>query len=190
MNNLQERIFNESKNLIKKFNLIRFVIYFVTTVSVTIIILLIANLLSWFTTAFVLGLAVIYSFVRDFMIARYSLKTMDRFYQFLTEKTDDIDLYIPILEKNYQGYFLKKTALYFKGDEMYLEAFKQTSSKKERQESITVKYGRDFSITVNYLDKDKLVYIFESFLMDTKYAFSIVNIEEVIEKINKRVKGE
>jgi hypothetical protein len=189
MNNLQERIFNDSKILIKKFNFVRFLIYFAATVSVTIIILLIANLLSWFTTAFVLGLALIYSFVRDWMIARYSLKTMDRFYQFLSEKTD-VDLYIPILEKNYQGYFLKKTALYFKGDEMFLEAFKQTSSKKDRQESITVKYGRDFSITLNYLDKGGLVYIFESFLMDTKYAFSIVNIPEVIEKINKRVKGE
>lgn len=190
MNNLQERIFAESKILIKKFNLIRFAIYFIATVSVTIIILLIANLLSWFTTTFVLGLAIIYSFVRDWMIARYSLKTMDRFYQFLIEKTDNVDLYIPVLEKNYQGYFLKKTALYFKGDEMFLEAFKQTSSKKDRQESITVKYGRDFSITLNYIDKDERVYIFESFLMDTKYAFSIVNIPEVIEKINKRIKGE
>ncbi|PKK94373.1 MAG: hypothetical protein CVV60_06745, partial [Tenericutes bacterium HGW-Tenericutes-5] len=87
MNNLQERIFNDSKILIKKFNFVRFLIYFAATVSVTIIILLIANLLSWFTTAFVLGLALIYSFVRDWMIARYSLKTMDRFYQFLSEKT-------------------------------------------------------------------------------------------------------
>ncbi|MDT8337008.1 MAG: hypothetical protein RQ856_04180 [Candidatus Izemoplasmatales bacterium] len=190
MNNLQERVFTETKNLIKKFNLMRFALYFFVSTTVVIIILLILSMLDWYNTIFVIVLAILYSFVRDFSIARYSLKTLDRFYEYLKDKEPNIDLYIPVLEKNYQGYFLKKTALYFKGDEMYLEAFKQSSSKKEKQDSITVNYGRDFTISLNHLDKDGKVYLFESFLMDTDYRFSIVNIPEVINRINQRVKGE
>jgi hypothetical protein len=190
MNNLQEQVFTVSKNLIKKFNLVRFVLYFSVSTTVVILILLILNMLDWYNTIFVVVLAILYSFVRDFSIARYSLKTLDRFYDFLKDKDPSIDLYIPVLEKNYQGYFLKKTAIYFKGEDMYLEAFKQSSSKKDRQESITVNYGRDFTISLSHLDKDGKVYLFESFLMDTDYRFSIVNIPEVINKINQRVKGE
>ncbi|MDD3129218.1 MAG: hypothetical protein PHF05_02950 [Candidatus Izemoplasmatales bacterium] len=190
MSTLQQRIFDESKKLIKKFNLFRFVIYFLISVTIIILILLILGFLDLYSAIFVTVLALIYSIVRDFTIARYSLKTMDKFYEFLLTKKDNVELYIPVLEKNAQGYFLKKTAIYFENGEMYLEAFKQVTSKRENQESITVKYGRDFSITNNRLDKDGKVFIFNSFLMDTAYQFSIINIDEVINKINQRVKGE
>lgn len=190
MNKLQEQVFTETKSLIKKFNLTRFILYFLVSVSVVIIILLILQMLDLYNAIFVIIIAIAYAFIRDFSIARYSIKTLDRFYNYLSDKDPGIDLYIPVLEKNYQGYFLKKTALYFKGDELYLEAFKQSNHRNENQESITVKYGRDFSITLSHLDKDQKVYLFESFLMDTEYRFSLVNIPEVIEKINQRVKGE
>lgn len=190
MKNLQEKVFTTSKNLIKKFNVVRFLIYFLVSTTAVILILLILGMLDFYNAVFVVGLALIYTLIRDFTIARYSLKTMDRFYQFLANKEPFVELYVPVLEKNAQGYFLKKTAIFFKEGEMFLEAFKQVRSRRDKQESITVKYGKDFSITLNHLDKDGKVFLFEGFLMDTPYQFSIVNIPEVIEKINQRVKGE
>ncbi len=190
MNNLQERIFATNKELIKKFNFVRFFIYFLVSAAAVILILLILGMLDLYNAIFVVGLAFIYTLIRDLTIARYSLKTMDQFYQYLKQKEPLMDLYVPVLDKNSQGYFLKKTAIFFKEGEMNLEAFKQVRSRRDNQESITVKYGKDFSITLNHLDKDGKVYLFEGFLMDTPYQFSIVNIPEVMEKINQRVKGE
>jgi hypothetical protein len=155
-----------------------------------IIILLILGMLDLYSALFVIGFGLIYSFVRDFFIARYSLKTVDSYYNFLLEKEGDIDLYVPVLERNYQGYFLKKAAIFFKDDKLYFEAFKQTSTKKDKQESITVNYGKDFVITLSTLDKAGKVYLYQSLLMEMDYRFSIINIPEVIEKINKRIKGE
>jgi len=190
MDRLQEQLINESKKLIRQFNLTRFLLYFLVSVTVIIIILLVLSMLDWYNTIFVIILSLLYSFIRDFMIARYSINTLDRFYKFLLDKDPEVELFIPVLERNYQGYFLKKTALYFKNDQLFLEAFKQTSSKRDKQESITVKYGKDFSITSSQLDPAGKVYLFESFLMDTNYKFSLPNIPEVIQKINLRVKGE
>ena len=190
MSKLQEQIFEESKKLVKNFNIVRFLIYFAVSVSVMIIILLILGMLDLYSALFVIGFGLIYSFVRDYFIARYSLKTVDSYYNFLLEKEGDIDLYVPVLERNYQGYFLKKAAIFFKDDKLYFEAFKQASSKKDKQESITVNYGKDFVITLSTLDKAGKVYLYQSLLMEMDYRFSIINIPEVIEKINKRIKGE
>jgi len=190
MSKLQEQIFEESKKLVKNFNIVRFLIYFAVSVSVMIIILLILGMLDLYSALFVIGFGLIYSFVRDYFIARYSLKTVDSYYNFLLEKEGDIDLYVPVLERNYQGYFLKKAAIFFKDDKLYFEAFKQTSTKKDKQESITVNYGKDFVITLSTLDKAGKVYLYQSLLMEMDYRFSIINIPEVIEKINKRIKGE
>jgi hypothetical protein len=191
MNKLQDEVFAVSKKLISKFNAVRVLIYSLVSVGAVILVLVIIQIpLDIYNISFIIALSLIYSFIRDYSIARYSIKQMDKFYQYLKQKQNNISLYIPILEKNYQGYFLKKAAIYFKDDELYLEAFKQRRSRKDSQDSITVKYGREFSLTLNQLDKQGKVMIFHGFLMDTDYSFSIVNIPEVIDRINKRVKGE
>lgn len=191
MNKLQEEVFAVSKKLISKFNAVRVLIYSLVSIGAVILVLVIIQIpLDIYNISFIIALSLIYSFIRDYSIARYSIKQMDKFYQYLKQKQNNISLYIPILEKNYQGYFLKKAAIYFKDDELYLEAFKQRRSRKDNQDSITVKYGREFSLTLNQLDKQGKVMIFHGFLMDTDYSFSIVNIPEVIDRINKRVKGE
>ncbi|MGD9964132.1 MAG: hypothetical protein AB7S96_02120, partial [Candidatus Izemoplasmatales bacterium] len=91
---------------------------------------------------------------------------------------------------NFQGYFLKKTAIYFKDDKMYLEAFNQPRGKKSIQQSITINYGKDFLITLSYTDKTRKTQLYQGTLMQTAYSFAIVNIPEVTDKINKRIKGE
>ncbi|MGD9761631.1 MAG: hypothetical protein AB7U52_04275 [Candidatus Izemoplasmatales bacterium] len=190
MNNLQAQVFAESKKLIKSFNPIRFLFYFGITVSFTLVIFYFAELLDWFTLGIVIVLAVIYSLTRDLIISRFSSKLMDQFYTHLSAKDKDIDLYIPVLEKNFQGYFLKKTAIYFKGNDMFMEAFNQPRGKKDRQQSITIAYGKDFSVILGYLDKTKKTYLFQGTLMGTTYPFAVVANPEVITKINRRIKGE
>jgi hypothetical protein len=190
MSTLQEQIFSESKHLIKRFSIVRFFFYFGITVALTLVIFYFAELLDPYTIGIVLFLAVIYSLLRDFIIARFSYKLMNQFYLHLLRKEPNIDLYIPVLEKNFQGYFLKKTAIYFKDDKMYLEAFNQPRGKKSIQQSITINYGKDFLITLSYKDKTRKTQLYQGTLMQTAYSFAIVNIPEVTDKINKRIKGE
>ncbi len=191
MNKLQTEIFTLTKKLVSSFNFVRVFIYSFVSIAAVILVLVIVGIpLDIYNISFIVVLSLIYSFVRDYTIARYSIKQMDKYYEYLIKKQDKVSIYMPILEKNYQGYFVKKAALYFKDDELYLEAFKQRRSKKDSPDSITVKYGKEFSITMNQVDKGNQVVIFHGFLMDTDYSFSIVNIPEVITQINKRVKGE
>ena len=191
MRELQKILIDESKALIKKLNLFRIAIYMAVSIGAVFLVLVIVGIpLDIYNISFVIGLGVIYSFFRDLTIANYSNKQLDKFYDYLSNKEPEMEIYIPILEKNIQGYFLKKAALYFKNDELYLEAFRQEKSKSKNTESITVRYGKDFSITHNYPDKDGRVVMFESFLMETNYQFSLIKNDKIIEKINKRVKGE
>lgn len=108
MSTLQEQIFSKSKHLIKRFSIVRFFFYFGITVALTLVIFYFAELLDPYTIGIVLFLAVIYSLLRDFIIARFSYKLMNQFYLHLLRKEPNIDLYIPVLEKNFQGYFFKK----------------------------------------------------------------------------------
>ncbi|MFA7075358.1 MAG: hypothetical protein WC152_01630 [Candidatus Izemoplasmatales bacterium] len=190
MSTLQTQVFDQSKRLIKSFSIVRFLFYFVITVSFTLVIFKLANILDWVTLVIVIGLAIVYSSLRDLFIARFSIKLMEQFYAYLIAKDPEIDLYIPVLEKNFQGYFLKKTAIYFKGNEMYMEAFNQPRGRKDTQQSISIDYGKDFSISLSYADKNKKTQLFQSILMGTQYRFAIINIPEVIQKINRRIKGE
>ena len=71
-----------------------------------------------------------------------------------------------------------------------MEAFNQPRGKRDRQQSITIDYGKDFSVILGYQDKTKKTHLFQGTLMGTTYRFAVINIPEVITKINRRIKGD
>jgi len=190
MQEIQNQVLLESKRLIKAFNPVRFLFYFGITFTFALIAFHFAELLDIVTLIIIIILATVYALVRDLIIYRFSNKLMDQFYNHLVVKEPDMDLYIPVLEKNFQGYFLKKTAIYFIGNEMFMEAFNQPKSKKERQQSLQIKYGKDFSITLMYQDKTKKTQLCQGTLMGTPYRFAIINNDLIVKKISRRIKGE
>jgi hypothetical protein len=190
MQEIQNQVLLESKRLIKAFNPFRFLFYFGITVTFALLAFHFAELLDTVTLIIIIVLATVYALVRDLIISRFSNKLMDQFYNHLAAKEPDMDLYIPVLEKNFQGYFLKKTAIYFIGNEMFMEAFNQPKSKKERQQSLQIKYGKDFSITLMYQDKAKKTQLCQGTLMGTPYRFAILNNDLIVKKISRRIKGE
>ncbi|XMB72487.1 hypothetical protein RJI07_00950 [Mycoplasmatota bacterium WC30] len=187
MEQLQERVFEATKNLVGKISITRVMLYTVLS-SAVIIALLFA--LSFPVDPFSIGFAVLisfaYSFIRDSFISRYTKRTMQSFYNYLLEKKPDVELFIPIFEKSRQGIFLRKTGLYFHNNELYLEAFNQNKVKAVPEDSISIKEGKDFALDFFVIDNNPDIVNYQGKLMGNDYQFSIVNIKEVLDLIKGR----
>lgn len=186
MESLQEQIFNETETLIGKFSLGRVLIYTLASAIIIILLLLAFSFpIDLFTVLFAIALSFVYSFLRDFFMAKYSRKMMYTYYEYLKEKKPGIDLYIPLFQKTKQGMLLKKASLYFDNGELFLEAFNQVKSKRP-EESISVKRGRDFSLDHFDLDGNPKIVNYQARLMEGEINFSLVNITELVNLIQDR----
>ena len=180
MEQLQQQVFEETEKLIGKFSFAKVVIYtLISAILIVGLMLLLGFQVDTFMISFALAASFIYSFFRDYFTTRYSKKMMYFFYDYMKQKKPRIDLYIPLLQKTRQGYFLKKASLYFDGGDLYLEAFNQVKS-KAIQDSISVKLGRDFGLDSFNVDGNPVTVTYEARLMDGEIKFSVVNNTELI----------
>ncbi len=187
MDHLQARVFEETEKLVGTFSVIRVLVYTIISALLIVVLLFAFSFpVDTFTVLFAVALSFVYSFARDFFVTRYSKKMMYSYYNYLLEKKPGIDLYIPLFQKTRQGIFLKKASLYFDKGELYLEAFNQQKSRKRPEDSISVKKGRDFALDQFNLDGNPNIVTYEARLMQTDLKFSLVNIKEVIDRIEQR----
>lgn len=188
MERLQEEILAKTEKLVGRFNILRVLIY--TAISAGLILIILWALsfpIEWFTILFVVGISLAYSFFRDFFITKYSRKMMYSYYEYLKRKKPKIELYIPLFQKTNSGILLKKSALFLDKGELYLEAFNQQRSKKEPDDSISVKCGKDFVIDKVDFDKEAPKYVnYQARLMEGDVRFSVIYVKEIIDIIEKR----
>jgi hypothetical protein len=189
MNRLQQEIFEQTKRLIGTINLIRIFFYTVISAAMLIIVLSIFNMLSLQMGLLTVGISMLYSLIRDVSITRYSAKQLDKYYDYADDKFDQMTLYIPLLEKTYQGYFLKRAALIINDDKLYLEAFRQKRKQNQDQISISVPYGDKFIIDYQEVDKNMKSISIDSTFSGQYYRFSIVNHKQILDQINRAKKG-
>lgn len=189
MNRLQQEIFEQTKRLIGTINLIRIFFYTVISAAMLIIVLSIFNMLSLQMGLLTVGISMLYSLIRDVSITRYSAKQLDKYYDNADDKFDQMTLYIPLLEKTYQGYFLKRAALIINDDKLYLEAFRQKRKQNQDQISISVPYGDQFIIDYQEVDKNMKSISIDSTFSGQYYRFSIVNHKQILDQINQAKKG-
>ncbi len=186
MSKLQEQIFEQTEKLVGRFNLMR-VVTLALISALIIIIFLYAFLgtVEWQYWLAVIVISFLYSIFRDYFVSKYSRKVMHTYHAYMMEKKPRIELYIPMFSKTSQGMILKKAALYYDNGELYMEAFNQYKTGNKPQESITIKAGKDFGLDVFQTDKQNRYVTYKARLMDTDYDFSIVNIKDLIDKIEK-----
>ena len=153
------------------------------------IVLALFNMLNWQMALITVGISMLYSYLRDFSITRYSAKQLDKFYDYAEEKFDDLDLYIPLLEKTYQGYFLKRAALIINDGSLIIEAFRQKRKKDQDQISISVKHGEKFVIDYMNVDKNNKSITIDSTFSGQYYRFSVINHPKLLDKINEAKRG-
>lgn len=189
MNKIQDQVLDQTKKLIGTVNLIRIFFYTLVSAGMLIIVLSIFGMLNWPMALFSFGIALLYSFLRDYSITKYSAKQLDKYIDYADSKFKNMKLYIPLLEKTYQGYFLKRAALVIDGQQLFIEAFRQKRNEKQDQISISVKYGDGFIIDHNYVDKNQKSITIDSTFSGQYYRFSIVNVQHIIDEINQAKKG-
>ena len=189
MNKLQEEIFLLTKKLTGQINIIRIFLYTLVTSTMLVVALSIFGLLTWQIALISVGISLLYSYVRDYFITKYSNKQMYKFYDHAKAEHDDLALYVPLLEKSFQGYFLKRAALLIDKNQLYLEAFRQRKNDKQDQISIPVKYGDRFVIDHEKVDKSMKTVTMDSTFSGQYYRFSIVNHQQALSQIQKAKKG-
>lgn len=189
MNRMQTEILDQTRKLMGTINLIRIFFYTVISSAMIIIVLSIFNMLDWRMALLAVGISMLYSFLRDLTITRYSAKQLDRFYDYVDGKYNHLELYIPLLEKTYQGYFLKRAALIISDGKIFVEAFRQKRNQKQDQISISVPYGEKFIIDYQQVDKNMKSISIDSTFSGQYYRFSIVNHKNILDQINQAKKG-
>ncbi|QLY39635.1 hypothetical protein HF295_01660 [Hujiaoplasma nucleasis] len=189
MNKIQEEIFFLTKKLTGTINLIRIFFYTIISAGILMIVLSIFNMLSWEMALITFGISLLYSLLRDVSITKISNKQMVKYYQHARSNHENMSLYIPLLEKTYQGYFLKRAALIIDDGQLYLEAFRQRKNDKQGQISIPVKYGDRFVMDRQTIDKNHQSMTIDSTFSGQYYRFSIVNHKKAIENMNIAKKG-
>ena len=189
MNKTQQEVFLQTKRLTGTINLIRIFFYTIISSSILILVLYMFNMLAWNMAFFVVALSMLYSFLRDYSISKYSNKQLDKYYDYAKGEHDNLTLYIPLLEKTYQGYFLKRAALIIDDNKLYMEAFRQKRKNSDDQISIPVKYGDRFVIDRQTVDKNNKSVTMDSTFSGQYYRFSIVNHPKALEMIEKSKRG-
>jgi glucan phosphoethanolaminetransferase (alkaline phosphatase superfamily) len=189
MQKLQEEIFFQTKKLTGTVNIVRIFFYTLVSSLILVFVLYMFNMLTLPLVGFIVLLSALYSFLRDYSISKYSNKQLDKFYAHAKAEHDDLNLYIPLLEKTYQGYFLKRAALIIDNNQLYMEAFRQKKKADHDQISIPVKYGDKFVIDRLTTDKNNKSVTIDSTFSGQYYRFSIINHPRALQKIEESKRG-
>jgi hypothetical protein len=189
MNKLQDEIFIQTKGLTGTVNALRIFLYTLVSSIMLVVVLALFSMLTLPMTLVIISISFLYSILRDFSITKYSNKQMQKYYDYAVENHDNLELYMPLLEKTFQGYFLKRAALIIENGQLYIEAFRQRKNDKQDQLSIPVKYGEKFVIDRQSVDKNQKSLTLDSTFAGQYYRFSITNNQTAINLIEKTKNG-
>lgn len=184
MNDLQERIIKETKELISPFSLINIIINaFFSGAVVLLVIWLLQFEVNAVNISIIFVVSILWTSLRDLYRSRKVKNKIEKEFSYLKEKKPYATLYVPIFGRVGARNMLKNAALFFIEDKLYMEAFKQSDTNRSAIESVTVKQGKDFIVTAYKPDEKRSFINYEAKLMDTDYSFSIPNIKELIDLI-------
>ncbi|QWC00661.1 hypothetical protein KHQ88_03575 [Mycoplasmatota bacterium] len=189
MNRLQDEIFIQTKSLTGTVNFLRIFLYTLISSIMLFVVLALFSMLTLPMALIVVAISLVYSFLRDYSISKYSNKQMIKYFEYSLEKHDDIEIYVPLLERTFQGYFMKRAALIIRSGQLYIEAFRQKKNDKQDQLSIPVKYGEKFVIDRLTVDKNHKSVTIDSTFAGQYYRFSIVNNQTALDLIEKAKRG-
>ncbi|MCK4552053.1 MAG: hypothetical protein KAU02_03975 [Tenericutes bacterium] len=190
MSDLQDRVLQYTKYLLYKFSFVYIIIY---TLFTGILIVATAYLFNIEITIFVIlisaAIALGWTVFKEYLNYQRTDRQIEKQHNYLINKNPNITLYIPVFRKLGMRLVLKNATLFFINDNIYMEAYKQLRLKKDILESVTIKLGRELLIGDSVESKNQKYITYEANLMYEDYSFSVINIKEVIDLIEKN-KGE
>jgi hypothetical protein len=183
MNEFQDRLIVDSAQAVKSFSLGQSVLastFYIGTVSAMYF--LIRQAYDWRMQIVIVVLAIGYVVFKDFSLQRQAKRILQGQADWLKQKRPQHDLYVPLFERQGKLVRMKRAALYFMNNQLYLEAFNQSKSGHAPQESIQVPNGPDFQILSLNVAEGGSFLDGSGTLMGQPYAFSILARPELSER--------
>lgn len=190
MSVLQEKILRQSKVMLKSISRIYVVIYTIFVAAVFFFLVYLFNIkLNVYIVLGIVAISFAWTVLKEYLIYRRTNKQIEKQHRYLLDIKPKATLYIPIFTKSGWRLELKNATLYFIGEKVFMEAYKQLRVKTDILESVTIKLGTELLIN-DYVESINHKYVtYKANLLYEDYMFSMANIEEVISLI-ERNKGE
>lgn len=183
MNGFQDRLIADSAKAVKSFSFGQSVIASTFYIgSISAMYFLIRQAYDWRMQIVIVVLAVGYVAFKDFSLQRQAKRILQGQSDWLKRKRPQHDLYVPLFERQGKYVRMKRAALYFMNNHLYLEAFNQNKSGNSPQESIQVPHGPDFQISSLSAVEGSPLLDGSGTLMGQPYAFSILSRPELSER--------
>jgi len=187
-NDLQEKLINRSFRKISQFDWLKFAFDMLLYAGAVIaIIFIFLERFDWVFSITVPIMTAIYLLFKHFYMVKQVKKTLVNQFYFVENNHPKLQIFIPMLDNNRKKFFLKRAALYFDDDVLYLDALRQKSFSSLPEEAITITYGDEFYISNIIHDKEHQVLICDGTLIDTNYRFIIVDEPEIYERLSKLI---
>lgn len=183
MNEFQDQLIADSAQAVKSFSFGQSVLastFYIGTVSAMYF--LIRQSYDWRMQIVIVVLAVGYVAFKDFSLQRQAKRILQGQSDWLKQKRPQHELYVPLFERQGKYVRMKRAALYFMNNQLYLEAFNQSKSGHAPQESIQVPCGVDFQILSLVAMEGSAFLDGSGTLMGQPYAFSILSRPELSER--------
>lgn len=141
------------------------------TICTSLIVYVSFQTFAWTNVIIILAVSFAYLLIRDWRLAKQSRKILLAQCEYVYSKHPEATLFVPILDSLGSTFIIRRAALYFVEDTLYLEAFSQTVISYVPKESITVPYGKDFQIIEQLPDVLHGTMVYKAILLGSNYRF-------------------
>ncbi len=182
MEELQEKIFAETEELVANFSILRVVLYSLASSAIIVVLLIAFSLrVDVYTVSLAVVVSFIYVYLRDLIWKKKAYRLIHRNYKFLKQKRPGMKLYVPLFSGTRSGIYLKKAAIFYDNKHFYIEAFQQTVLSRGPKDSITLKFGYDFDLGQRSPGFNENIVNYQGKLLNSDYNFSVINNKELID---------
>lgn len=193
MEELQRRLIDLSAPLVRFFQWKRLLFNFIAYYLIVGLIFLLVYGWNLELQLTIMVLVIVYSFLKDFLMERQTQRIMKQQKAYLEAKYPQMQLYLPLLDRVGKTVLLKRAALFFTDQWLFLEAFNQKAFTATPKDSIKVPYGKGFTIQKMEIAENKKAIHYKATLMDQDYHFMTCYDPSLLEKFNQIIpikKGE
>jgi len=134
-------------------------------------------------------IAFVYTIVRTLFLLQMTKRMIKTYYEYVLRLHPKADLFVPIMEKVGSNVIMKRAALFFAEDKLFMEAFKEQSLFTKPRESLTIEHGKDFFIKSMTVFEPKNVSLFQGTLANTDYNFALINHPSLNQRIQAFIKS-
>jgi len=137
----------------------------------------------------IFAIAFAYTITRTLIMFQMTKRMISAYYVYVMTHHSKAELFVPILEKVGNSVIIKRAALFFVGESLFMEAFREQSLFTKPRESLTIEQGKDFFIKTNAPFEPKNIMVYQGTLANTDYSFALINHPDLNQRLQAFIKS-